>query len=119
VVQDVVRAHFGDMKVCYTRALRGNPTLAGEVLTKFFISPDGHVASAEILSAAPPATVRDPDGGTRTITPTAATTLPDPPTLDCVRSVFLGLAFPKPEGGPVTVVYPLIFKPDVSPDGGA
>ena len=54
----------------------------------------------------------DIDGKVSSASPDASgTTLPDPQTVDCVVDVFRTLEFPKPEGGIVTVVYPLIFSP--------
>jgi hypothetical protein len=37
--------------------------------------------------------------------------LPDPHVIKCVIRGFQSLRFPEPEGGIVTVVYPIIFSP--------
>jgi hypothetical protein len=37
--------------------------------------------------------------------------LPDPATVACVVRSFGALSFPAPEGGTVTVVYPLALSP--------
>jgi hypothetical protein len=40
-----------------------------------------------------------------------ATTVPDSGVVSCVVSAFYGLSFPQPEGGIVTVVYPIMLSP--------
>ena len=89
VIQRVVRSHFGEFKVCFEAALRTAPGLAGTVRIKFVIALDGHVSSAV-------------DGGS---------TLPDATVISCVASAIGTLVFPSPEGGIVTVEYPIIFSP--------
>jgi len=37
--------------------------------------------------------------------------LPDSGVVSCVLSAFYGLSFPQPEGGIVTVVYPIMLEP--------
>ena len=69
--------------------LAQSPTLAGTVTTRFVIGHDGAVSSAA-------------NGGS---------TLPDPAVVSCVVTTFYGLAFPHPEGGIVTVTYPIAFSP--------
>jgi hypothetical protein len=92
VIQHLVRASFGHTKLCYTEALRKDPSLSGQVRTKFVIALDGTVSKVE--------DVTDP-----------ADVLKDAGARECVRKVFTTLVFPPPEGGVVTVVYPLIFAP--------
>jgi len=41
-----------------------------------------------------------------------ASHLPDPEVRACVVRAFAGLSFPEPEGGIVTVVYPLLLTPE-------
>lgn len=88
-VQRVVRQNFGRFRVCYEDHLRASPSLAGRVAVKFVIDREGSVATAQ-------------DGGSD---------LPDTDTVACVVRAFSGLSFPKPEGGIVTVLYPLVFSP--------
>ena len=38
-------------------------------------------------------------------------TMPDAQVTSCVVRAFYGLSFPQPEGGIVTVVYPIMFAP--------
>ena len=89
VIQRIVRQNFGRYKLCYTSGLRSNPSLQGRVVTKFVIDRDGSVKSAQ-------------DNGSD---------LPDQTVVQCVVRGFGNLSFPQPEGGIVTVVFPLIFSP--------
>jgi hypothetical protein len=88
-VQKVVRASFGPMRECYEEGLRRNCDLQGRVVAKFVIDRDGSVAM-----------VGD-----------AESDLPDPAVVACVLQEFEPLRFPAPEGGRVTVVYPIHFSP--------
>lgn len=88
-IQRVVRAHFDSFRKCYEDGLRVNPNLEGKVSVRFVIDREGYVASAI-------------DGGS---------TMPDPKVVDCVVRGYTSLVFPKPDGGIVTVVYPIIFNP--------
>ncbi|HEY8074844.1 MAG TPA: AgmX/PglI C-terminal domain-containing protein [Labilithrix sp.] len=85
VVQRIVRQSFGRIRMCYQTGLRANPKLAGRVAVKFVIDREGNVS-----------TVRD--GGS---------TLPDQSVITCIVRAFGNLSFPQPEGGIVTVVYPI------------
>ncbi len=89
VIQRIVRQNFGRFRLCYENGLRTNPNLAGRVSVKFVIDRSGSVAKAE-------------DGGSE---------IPDPAVVSCVARGFGNLSFPQPEGGVVTVVYPIIFNP--------
>jgi hypothetical protein len=88
-IQQVVRARFDTFRKCYEDGLRVNPNLEGKVSVRFVIDREGYVASAI-------------DGGS---------TMPDPRVVDCVVRGYTSLVFPKPDGGIVTVVYPIIFTP--------
>ena len=89
VIQRIVRQHLGRVRLCYENALRTNPTLQGHVAVKFVIDREGAVSTAM-------------NNGSY---------LPDPAVIACVVNAFKGLSFPQPEGGIVTVVYPLTFQP--------
>jgi hypothetical protein len=89
VIQRIVRQNFGRFRLCYENGLRGNPGLQGRVGVKFVIDRSGAVA----LTA---------DGGSD---------LPDQGVVQCVVRGFGNLTFPQPEGGMVTVVYPIVFSP--------
>jgi hypothetical protein len=87
-VQRVVRANAGRYRACYEAGLARNPSLEGRVAVKFVIDRSGAVAVAQ-------------DGGSD---------LPDAGVVACVVRSVLGLSFPSPEGGVVTVTYPLVFS---------
>lgn len=89
VIQRIVRQNFGRFRLCYEKGLIANPNLEGRVSVRFVIGRDGAVASAS-------------NGGS---------SLPDASVVSCVVSAYYGLSFPKPEGGIVTVSYPLTFNP--------
>ncbi|HEY8088577.1 MAG TPA: AgmX/PglI C-terminal domain-containing protein [Polyangiaceae bacterium] len=90
IIQRIVRQHFGQYTFCYQNGLKTNPSLTGRVTVKFAIGRDGAVQVAA-------------DGGSD---------IPDRAVTQCVVSAFSGLSFPPPEGGIVTVVYPLMFSPE-------
>jgi len=89
VVQGVVRQNFSRMSACYAVGLRREPTLNGRVAVKFVVGPDGSVEQAQDAGSA----------------------LPDSAVVNCVVRNFQVLTFPAPEGGKVTVTYPLVFAP--------
>jgi hypothetical protein len=88
VVQRIVRQQSGRFRLCYGNGLRNNPKLAGRVVVKFVIDRTGAVSTAA-------------DGGSD---------LPDKNVVTCVVRAFGNMSFPQPEGGIVTVVYPLVFQ---------
>ncbi len=95
-IQRIVRQNFGRFRACYQRGLLRNPALAGRVTARFVIDRDGAVAKAG-------------NGGSD---------LPDAAVIACVVEAFAGLSFPQPEGGIVTVTYPITFSsptPDQTP----
>lgn len=87
-VQRVVRQSFGRLRACYEAGLQRDPGLEGRVSVKFVIDPEGAVAMAM---------------------PWADTTLPDQEVARCVAKAYESMEFPKPTGGIVTVVYPVVF----------
>lgn len=89
-IQKVVRADFGKLKTCYEQALATDPKLAGKLSVKFVIKTDGL-----------PDKVEKAEG----------TTITDEKMVQCALDVFKALKFPTPEGGIVTVVYPVEFSP--------
>jgi len=84
-IRRVFRANLPAFEACYTTALATQPALAGTVVARFFIKPDGTVAEAQV------------DG---VIADVAA----------CVLPIVRGLSFPKPRGGGVRVNYPITFS---------
>lgn len=89
VIQRIVRANFGTMRRCYENGMMRNSSLSGRVTTKFVIGEDGAVKIVAL----------------------ASTSLPDDQVVRCVVEAFGHLVFPPPEGGMVTVVYPIMFNP--------
>jgi len=90
IIQRIVRAHFDAFRDCYKAGVRRrNKTLEGMVTVRFVIDRTGAVTDAH-------------DEGS---------TLPDAEAVQCVVRGFGKLWFPAPDGGPVTVVYPIQFNP--------
>jgi hypothetical protein len=89
VIQRIVRQNFGRFRFCYEQGLERQPSLEGRVAVKFVIDRSGAVSLTQ-------------DGGSD---------LPDSGVVACVVRAFGALSFPQPEGGLVTVVYPLVFTP--------
>ncbi len=88
VIQRVVRQNYCRFRACYEVGLRTNPNLAGRVTARFVIGSDGAVSNVS-----------------------AGGDLPDAGVKSCVASAFYGLSFPMPEGGIVTVSYPIMLTP--------
>ncbi len=114
IIQRIVRDNFAGMRTCYEEGLRRDPTLKGKISTKFVIGLDGTVSSAADVHDAPPSerpdlpeALRDVDGRRQREEPR----FPDPEVTACVVARFKALRFPQPQGGIVTVVYPVIFQP--------
>jgi len=89
VVQRIVRQNYGRFRQCYENGLRTNPNLTGRVTARFVIGREGSVTNVQ-------------NGGSD---------LPDSGVVSCVVSAFYGVSFPTPEGGIVTVSYPIMFSP--------
>jgi hypothetical protein len=89
VIQRIVRQNYGRFRMCYERGLQHNPNLEGRVAVRFVIGSDGTVNHAA-------------NGGSD---------LPSGEVVSCVVRAYYGLSFPQPEGGIVTVVYPIMFSP--------
>ncbi|CAN5602314.1 hypothetical protein BH09MYX1_BH09MYX1_30940 [soil metagenome] len=89
LIARVVRSNVSRIRACYDDRLAKEPSLEGTVKIRFTIGGDGRVASAQ-------------DEGSQ---------IPSVDVVECVRKTILKLAFPEPEGGTVTVVYPFVFEP--------
>jgi hypothetical protein len=87
-VQRVVRQNFGRLRACYEAGLLRDPGLEGRVSVQFVIDREGAVTMAM---------------------PWSDTTLPDASVARCVSKAYESMSFPRPEGGIVTVVYPVMF----------
>ena len=88
-IQRIVRLNFGRIRLCYEKGLITNPNLQGRVSVRFVIGRDGAVSNVA-------------DGGSD---------LPDTGVKACVLRAFSGISFPQPEGGIVTVTYPVVLSP--------
>lgn len=89
VIQRLVRQNFGRFRLCYEALLNTNADATGRVSVKFVIDKTGAVSTSQ-------------DGGSD---------IGDATMISCVVGGFGGIQFPPPEGGIVTVSYPLIFAP--------
>lgn len=87
IIRRVIRANFGEFRRCYESGLKTNPNLSGRVNVRFVIAKDGSVSNVG---------GKDSD-------------LPDEAVKACIVRAFSTLKFPEPEGGIVTVVYPIVF----------
>jgi hypothetical protein len=96
VIQRIVRQNVGRFRLCYETGLKNNPNLQGRVAVKFVIDRSGAVA----------------------MTADAGSDLPDQNVVQCIVRGFGNLSFPRPEGGMVTVVYPMTFNAEAQEEGG-
>jgi hypothetical protein len=110
LIQKVVRANFAEMRRCYEAGLARTPTLRGKITTKFVIARDGTVSSADDVHDTTPLAMEFPPEF-QLPDPASEPRFPDPAVVACVVARFKALTFPEPEGGIVTVVYPIIFAP--------
>jgi hypothetical protein len=88
VIQKVVLEASPNVRACYEDGLGRNPNLKGTIVVRLIIERDGSVARVSLDDV----------------------TLPDCKVAACVRETVPKLSFPAPEGGPVTVIYPIRFK---------
>jgi hypothetical protein len=89
-IRRIVQQNHSRFRSCYEKGLLNNPTLEGRVGVRFVIGRDGSVSNVS----------------------NAGSDLPDPAVVNCVSRAFYDIGFPKPEGGIVTVVYPIVFQAD-------
>jgi TonB family protein len=89
VVRNVVQGGYFSMRACYEEGLARDTRLSGKIQVRFVIDRDGRVSSAHLDDSS----------------------LPDCEAARCMLDVYRGLEFPEPNGGRVTVVYPLTFTP--------
>ena len=89
VIQRLVRRSFTDLRRVYEKGLRSNPTLQGRVVMSFVIDEQGRVLRAT----------------------SAGSDLPDSDVISQVTQGISRIVFPSPEGGQVSVVLPIVFRP--------
>ncbi len=86
---DELRARTTDTRLCYERALRDSPALAGRLVVSVRVTEDGSVAAVEF-----------PEDDLRTDS-----------VRDCARQIFLRPFSTPPERGCLVAVVPIRFKP--------
>lgn len=77
------------LRQCYESSPSFTAAASGRVAVRFVVDADGYVRKSK---------VRDVDGL-------------DASVGECVAGQILGMEFPRPVGGPVTVIYPFRFAP--------
>ena len=91
VIQKIVRASYSTFRTCYEAGLGRDPNLTGKVVVRFVIERSGEVGA---------------------VSSDAGSTMPDQLVTACLLQAFRRLVFPEPNGGIVTVVYPIALSPD-------
>ena len=86
-----VKQYQGGIKYAYNRELLANPNLTGNMLVSFVIRPDGAVESVEVRKS----------------------TLNWPPLDEAVKKRMQHWKFARGAGGPVRVVFPFVFHPEM------
>jgi len=89
LIQSTVRNRYTQMGACYGQGLGRDPNIRGRITIRFVIEQDGAVRRVRIDDSS----------------------LQDADVLRCVVAEFYRLRFPEPDGGIVTVVYPLMLTP--------
>lgn len=85
----ILRGSGAAIKRCYDKALLLNPTLKGKVALSIMINTQGRVEAADVIED----------------------TIGDKSVSSCIQGVVSRLRFPKPDGGPVSFVFPVTFAP--------
>ncbi|MEO7095898.1 MAG: AgmX/PglI C-terminal domain-containing protein [Polyangiales bacterium] len=88
VIRRIARANFPRFRYCYEQELKKDPALKGTITTKLVIDTTGAVESAA----------------------TGGSTMANATVEACILKVFKSMSFPEPEGGKVTVSYPIKFE---------
>lgn len=89
LIQSIVRTHYPEFERCYAAGLRRDPELQGRIQIRFVIERDGSVGNVT----------------------TAGSNLLDTEVSRCIVSESQLMHFPAPDGGIITVVYPLMLSP--------
>lgn len=88
IIARVIREHRREVRSCYENELQRNPDLAGRIIVRFVISPDGAVASSD---------VQESDLGNNAVE-------------SCIVRRVRRWRFPEPRGGGIVrVSYPFVF----------
>lgn len=91
VIQKVVRDAYDRLRKCYETGLAKDANLEGKLVVRFVINREGKVGEVTVAQG---------------------TTMPDKAAIECMVKEYKSLTFPPPEGGIVTVVYPIMFSPE-------
>lgn len=95
LIDDVIGKDMLEIRACYEKRLRVDPTITGKLVVKFVIDKKGRVSSSTVKSS----------------------TLGDPPFERCVLATFDDMRFPKPVGGGIVIVsYPFLFTAGPGPE---
>jgi hypothetical protein len=103
VIQKIVREAYNGFRTCYEQGLARDPGLEGSVIVRFVINGRGTTERIAVIPRPQRGASPRPDG--------LGTTLPDQEVVACIVNHYKTLKFPQPEGGIVTVVYPIMFSP--------
>ncbi len=87
-IRRVVQSHRADVQRCYERRLKREWNLRDRVEMRFTVGADGHVTDARAQRGGANAGI-----------------------VECLEAAVRSWTFDRPDGGPVTVVYPLSFAP--------
>lgn len=88
IIMRPMRARAACLRQCYERSPAFAPGRSGKVAVQFVVDADGYVRKSK---------VHDLDGL-------------DARVGECVAEQLVGMEFPRPDGGPVTVIYPFRFS---------
>ena len=91
LIASKVREYQTGIRYAYNKELLANPNLSGEITVAFVIHPDGSVGAAEIRQSS----------------------VKWPPLEDAVLNRMKHWKFPPTRGGPVRVVFPFKFLPEM------
>jgi hypothetical protein len=115
-IQGVIQKNFKQLYACYEEGLSRNPKLRGKIVLRFVVAPAGNVSEVAAIDQG-----RLPQGsqveslggrgGREAGKLGAERFISDTTVTSCVLEAYRGFQFPKPEGGPVKVIYPLVFSP--------
>lgn len=89
IIMRAMRARAFCLRQCYELSPTYTPAVSGRVAVKFVIDADGYVRKSKVHEL-----------------DTLAASVGQ-----CVTQQIVGMEFPRPEGGPVTVIYPFRFGP--------
>jgi hypothetical protein len=89
LVMRPIRKRAPCFRRCYEEALQRDPASGGRIAVRFVVDTDGWVRTARVE--------RDDTH--------------DPELAGCIARQFVGLLYPQPDGGRITVVYPIELAP--------